>query len=105
MNIQAIHQYLSKKDLTQQQKAEWCHTQGFEARKTGDFNTAIEFYTISLQYYPYHFKALFNRGFANDKLNNFESAISDYSMAIKIDPKNPYAYYNRGISYDRKCDY
>ena len=101
MDPAVICEYLDQKELSEKQKAEWCHTQGFESRKKGDFRTAIEYYTVALQYYPFHFKALFNRGFAHDKINRYDEAIQDYSMAIKIDPKNPYAYYNRGISFDR----
>jgi len=37
-------------------RAEWFHSQGFEARKRGDFNLAIEYYTKALEIYPTHFK-------------------------------------------------
>jgi tetratricopeptide (TPR) repeat protein len=83
-------------------KAEWYHSQGFEARKKGEFHLAIEYYTKALEIIPNHFKALFNRGFAYDKIGSYDAAIEDYTQAIKLDPKNAYAYYNRGISLDRK---
>jgi len=44
------------------------HSQGYAARKKGDYQTAIEFYSMALEIFPNHFKALFNRGFAFDKL-------------------------------------
>lgn len=37
-------------------KADWYHSQGFEARKRGDFHLAIEYYTKSLEIFPTHFK-------------------------------------------------
>lgn len=50
------------------QQAEMYHSQGYAARKKGDYQTAIEFYSMALEIFPNHFKALFNRGFAFDKL-------------------------------------
>jgi tetratricopeptide (TPR) repeat protein len=87
------------------QSADWLHTQGYNARKQGDLNTAIYYYTEALKVNPSHFKALFNRAFAYDKLGQFDTAIEDYSRALSTDPNNAFAYYNRGISYDRKGDY
>lgn len=37
-------------------KAEWYHSQGFEARKRGDFLLAIEYYSKALEILPSHFK-------------------------------------------------
>ena len=37
-------------------KAEWYHTQGFEARKQGEFQLAIDYYAKALEIYPNHFK-------------------------------------------------
>ena len=68
------------------QQAEASHTKGYQARKQGDYNLAIQYYTQALEIYPYHFKALFNRGFAFDKLGQFEQAIEDYSQAILVEP-------------------
>ena len=50
------------------QNAEWYHTQGFEARKKGEFKLAIDLYTKAIEIMPSHFKAHFNRGFALDKV-------------------------------------
>ena len=36
--------------------AEWLHSQGFEARKRGDFQLAIECYSKALEIFPNHFK-------------------------------------------------
>ncbi len=84
------------------QLAEQYHSHGYAARKKGDYQTAIQFYSKALEVWPQHFKALFNRGFAYDKLSDFDSAIADYTRAIQIDPRNAYTYYNKGISLDRK---
>ena len=80
------------------QKAEIFHSQGFEARKRGEYNKAIDLYTKAIEIMPSHFKAHFNRGFAYDKLGSYDLAIQDYSQALSIDPNNAYAYYNRGYS-------
>lgn len=95
-----VHEYQKVK-----QSAEQYHTKGYEARKKGDYEKAIKFYTEALTIMPNHFKALFNRGFAFDKLGEFDLAIQDYTTAINIDPQNAYTYYNKGISLDRKGDF
>lgn len=87
------------------QQAEMFHSQGYNARKKGDYHMAIDFYSKALEALPTHFKALFNRGFAFDKIGEFDLAINDYSRAILIDPKNAFTYYNKGISLDRKGDF
>lgn len=86
-------------------EAEGLHSQGYAARKKGDYETAIIFYTRALEVLPTHFKALFNRGFAFDKIGHYDKAIEDYTKAIEIDPQNAFTYYNKGISLDRKGDY
>ena len=64
------------------ESAEELHTKGYEARRNGDYQTAIRLYSDSLKLMPDHFKALFNRGFAFDKLGEYELAIKDYRRAI-----------------------
>lgn len=86
-------------------EAELLHSQGYAARKKGDYNLAINYYTKALEVLPSHFKALFNRGFAYDKIGEYDKAINDYTNAIEIDPQNAFTYYNKGISLDRKGDY
>lgn len=58
--------------------AEEMHSKGYQARRNGDYATAVKHYTESLTLMPDHFKALFNRGFAYDKLGEYDLAISDY---------------------------
>jgi tetratricopeptide (TPR) repeat protein len=77
-------------------EAEGLHSQGYAARKKGDYQTAIVKYTQALEVLPTHFKALFNRGFAFDKIGNYDQAIEDYTKAIEIDPQNAFTYYNKG---------
>ncbi|EGR31393.1 peptidase c14 caspase catalytic subunit p20, putative [Ichthyophthirius multifiliis] len=99
-NLQHPSHITEKKQIS-----DWYHQQGFEARKNNELETAIQLYTIALQYNPQHFKAVFNRGFAFDKLKEYDLAIKDYTKALEIENNNCYAYYNRGISYDRKGDF
>lgn len=81
------------------------HQKGYELRRQGKFESAIEEYSRAIQKDPRHFKALFNRAFALDKLGEHRDAISDYSRALEVDPGNAFAYYNRGISHDRQKNY
>lgn len=86
-------------------EAEELHSHGYAARKSGDYQKAIMYYTNALEVLPTHFKALFNRGFAYDKIGDYDRAILDYTKAIEIDPMNAFTYYNKGISLDRKGEY
>lgn len=81
------------------------HKRGYQARKEGDLEIAIELYTLALNLNPYHYKSYFNRGFVYDKMEKFELAIQDYMSAIEIDPKNPFAYYNKGIALNKIEDF
>eukprot|EP00603_Paraphysomonas_imperforata_P000186 CAMPEP_0114424938 /NCGR_PEP_ID=MMETSP0103-20121206/6962_1 /TAXON_ID=37642 ORGANISM="Paraphysomonas imperforata, Strain PA2" /NCGR_SAMPLE_ID=MMETSP0103 /ASSEMBLY_ACC=CAM_ASM_000201 /LENGTH=1014 /DNA_ID=CAMNT_0001593727 /DNA_START=244 /DNA_END=3288 /DNA_ORIENTATION=- len=81
------------------------HQKGYEFRRQGKFESAVEEYSKALQKDPRHFKALFNRAFAMDKLGEHKEAIRDYSRALDVDPTNAYAFYNRGISHDRQKNY
>ncbi len=82
-------------------EAEKVHAMGYDARKKGDYKTAVAFYTKAISMCEGFFKAYFNRGFAYDKLGEYEKAIADYSKALEIEPKNAYVYYNRGVSLDK----
>lgn len=82
-------------------EAEKYHSLGYEARKKGDYNTAIEMYSKAIELSEGFFKAYFNRGFAMDKIGEYEKAIADYSKALEIEPKNAFVYYNRGVSLDK----
>lgn len=77
------------------------HALGYDARKKGDYSTAIAMYSKAIELCDGYFKAYFNRGFAFDKLAEYEKAIADYSKALEIEPKNAFVYYNRGVSLDK----
>ncbi len=76
------HDHTKSYDIPKQEKlevkpvmkeqAEECHSKGYEARKKGDYQKAIDFYTESIKLMPNHFKALFNRGFAFDKIGEYD---------------------------------
>ena len=85
----------------QAQTADTYHSMGYQLRREGDYQGAIKYYTMALEFVPNHFKALFNRGFAYDKIGDYEAAISDYTSSLRLEPHNAFAFYNRGISRDR----
>lgn len=67
-------------------EAEVFHGLGYEARKKGDYVSAINHYSKALEIFPQHFKVIFNRGFAFDKLGQYDLAIADYKAAISLAP-------------------
>ena len=71
----------------------------------GDYQKAIEMYSLAILYNPNFSEAYFNRALSYYKLKEYDKAIEDYTKAIELDPKNPIIYNNRGDAYYRKQDY
>ena len=72
---------------------------GYAAAEKGDYDTAIQEYTLAIEKDPNHPYAYNNRGISYKKLGQYERAIQDYNMAIELDPKYIRAYRNRSLAY------
>ena len=80
--------------------------QGLAAIKAGQYQTAVEKFSLSLEAVPEDFEALNNRGFARIYTGDFEGAIDDCTRSIAINPGSAKAYNNRGIArlYNNEFD-
>jgi len=75
---------------------------GLVFRKMDQFESAIEDYSLEIEYgQQNNIKAFNNRAYCYAKLGHYEEAIHDYSTVLKIDEQNIHALHNRGISYER----
>ena len=53
----------------------------------GDFNGAMQAYSMVISMSPQHAPSFFNRGLAKANLKDHRGAILDYDQAIEINPK------------------
>jgi len=73
-------------------------TKGNEAFNKGDFQGAVEYYSIAVGKNPKSAVFIANRAMAHLKLGNYELAEDDCSKAINLDSKYVKAYLRRGAA-------
>ena len=69
--------------------------EGEEAEQNGDFNKAVELYSLAIIECPSNEDAFISRGYVKCDLLEFDGAIDDFTEAIEINPRNKYGYINR----------
>ena len=83
------------------EKANEFFKEGHLDLENGDFKSAIEKYTESINLNPYFAEAHNARGIAYRKINEPHKALDDYTLAIKIDPSLAAAFNNRGVVHSQ----
>ncbi len=79
---------------------------GSNYQEQGNYDKAIENYTIALNKYDKeNTKALNNRGNSYSKNKEYDLAVKDYSKAIELDSEASDVYSNRGLTYSLKEEY
>lgn len=73
--------------------------------ETGQYDRAIDEFSISLRLDPDNSPTYYNRGTAYFQKGDYDKAIEDYNQAVEVDPKLQAAYYNRGTAHINKGDY
>jgi tetratricopeptide (TPR) repeat protein/cell division protein FtsN len=73
--------------------------------KEGQYQQAVEAFSIAIESVPHDFEALNNRGFARIYTGDYDGAIADCSRAIEFNPGSAKAYNNRGFAYIFKESY
>jgi tetratricopeptide (TPR) repeat protein len=73
----------------------------FFYQENGDYNKAIEKYTMITQIDPKYKQAYYNLGYIHlVYLQVYDVAIKHFTAALQIDPNYPEALYNRGYCYE-----
>ena len=70
-----------------------------------NYDKAIEFYTVALEYEPDDADILTNLGLAYVCKDEYQKTIQLYKRALEIDPEDPLIWDNLGISYENIQDY
>lgn len=81
------------------------YEKGNEYYEQGDYDKAIENYSMAIILNPNFLECYFNRALCYYNKKNYNKAIEDYSRAAEIDPENPMIYNNRGDAYYRKQEF
>lgn len=71
---------------------------GDQWQTKGEFDRAIEDYSLALAFNLNDFDAYNNRGIARYSKGEFETAISDFNRAVALKPQTASAFYNRGLA-------
>ncbi|XP_034425185.1 tetratricopeptide repeat protein 31-like isoform X2 [Hippoglossus hippoglossus] len=53
---------------------------------TGDFNTAVKYFTDAIKYNPTEFKLFGNRSFCFEKMQEYEKALTDAELCVNLCP-------------------
>ena len=78
---------------------------GMYYQSTGEYEKAIQQYSLILDLNPGYFYATYNIGYVNlVYLKDYESAIDYFNQTIELEPNYTDAYFNRGFSYELKDD-
>ena len=78
--------------------------QGFDYKKQGLLDLAIEEYSKAIALNLQFWEAYYNRANIYHYKRNLDQAIADYNLAIALNPKYAEAYSNRGLAYFEKGD-
>lgn len=81
------------------------YEKGNEYYEQGDYDKAIENYSMAIILNPNFLECYFNRALCYYNKKNYDKAIEDYSRAAEIDPENSMIYNNRGDAHYRKQEF
>jgi tetratricopeptide (TPR) repeat protein/cell division septation protein DedD len=71
---------------------------GLAELKVGNYQAAVNAFSLAIESVPHDFEALNNRGFARIYTGDYEGAVADCTRAIEINPGSAKAYNNRGFA-------
>jgi tetratricopeptide (TPR) repeat protein len=75
------------------------------ALRVGKWQSAIDWFTKSIQDNPNFFVAYHNRAVAYSKVGEYDKSIEDLKKAVQLNPDYPDAYGLMGLVYEIKEDY
>lgn len=70
---------------------------GFKAELSGDYKSAIEYFSKAIELNPQDSISYHQRGLCYYYLNDYENAIKDFDKTININPNHTDAYGNRSL--------
>lgn len=78
---------------------------GYLFQASEKYDSALVYYTRTLELEPKLAEVYIERGVVNDHLERTDSALADFSKALEMEPTNGKAYYDRGLTYAHRGEY
>lgn len=94
LDIQSKKDQLSSKEVSDLYK-----DKGNGFFKKADYQTALKYYSLAVEYNDKNDKALLNRAFCYLKLDDWNKSVEDCSLVLAVTPKNAKALYRRSQGY------
>jgi tetratricopeptide (TPR) repeat protein len=100
--ITHLTEAIDSNELPEEQAHLFYTARGYAKAAEGDFQAAIDDYTLSLTKHPGFAAAVYNRGNAYFHQHQYDLAIGDYSKALEADVTDAKALNNRGAAWFKK---
>jgi len=78
---------------------QWFHVEGRKQMQGGNYQAAIDSFTLAIIIMPYYSAIYLERGEARLRMNDFARAVDDFTYVIEKTPYKTFAFLGRGISY------
>lgn len=78
---------------------------GFYCYITGDYKSAVKYFSKAIETEPNDFVTHHQRGLAYYSLKKYKKALCDYDKAIELNPEYADAYFNRSLVRSKLKDY
>jgi len=75
------------------------HHSGRELAQQGNYQAAIDSFTLAINIMPYYSTIYFDRGMARLQTGHFKGAVRDFNEVIRKHPYKQYAVLGRGVAY------
>ena len=79
--------------------AERYMVRAFSSADQGNFQGALEDFTLAIELNPSSAQGYYNRGITYINLRDYQSAVDDFTVAVDLRPEYTDAYTNRALSY------
>ena len=89
-------------DRIHSHKSKTPYQRGVSHQRKGNYDRAIDQYTLALQQNPGNVKAYINRGAAYAARGDYDRAIEDDNRAVELKPGHANGWYNRACHYSLK---
>ena len=89
----------NRQERTTQEEAEELFVKGVEKRKKGDYESALSYYTQSIEKDSSFYATFLNRGYVKEILKDTLGAIQDFVKAGELNKEDPVSLNNLGAIY------
>ncbi len=100
--VALLTEAIASGELPEEQSHVFLTARGYAKAVDGDFQNAIEDYSLALARKPDYLPAAYNRGNAHYHLQQYDRAIEDYTRVLEADIADVRSLNNRGAAWFKK---